>query len=159
MVRDRQTLYILCLGFVSVAILAGYYYWYRYYVQPFSCGANLIQHHSDETLSLWLNYTFDGKSGMLSMNGHLQSDADKTINRKITFRVERKDHVYSLTSVRNIKFPDDNVADSWLEKYEPQFFIYPEKSIDMRITEQQNGNYLFVLGTLPTYLCRSSSQS
>ncbi|HKS35497.1 MAG TPA: hypothetical protein VJS14_17395 [Enterobacteriaceae bacterium] len=159
MVYDRQKLYILCLCFASVAILAGYYYWHRYYVQPFSCRANLVQHHPDETLSLWLNYIFEGKSGMLSMNGRLQSSADKKINRKITFRVERKDHIYSLKSVQSIKFPDDNVADSWLEKYEPQFFIYPEKRIDMRITEQQNGNYLFALGMLPTFLCRSANKA
>lgn len=56
-------------------------------------------------------------------------------------------------------FPDDNVDDSWLEKYEPQFFVYPGKSIYMRINEQHNGNYIFTLGTLPTYVCRGSKKN
>lgn len=59
---------------------------------------------------------------------------------------------------KNMTFPDDNVEDSWLEKYEPQFFVYPGKSIYMRINEQHNGNYIFTLGTLPTYVCRGSKK-
>ena len=44
------------------------------------------------------------------------------------------------------------------KKYEPQFFVYPGKSIYMRINEQHNGNYIFTLGTLPTYVCRGSKK-
>jgi hypothetical protein len=92
---------------------------------------------------------------MLSINGRIQSDPRKVINRKISFQVQRKDHVYYLTSERNIKFPDDNIDDVWLEKYEPLFFLYPGKSIYMRITAQSNNRYLFILGTLPTYVCHA----
>lgn len=158
MSRYRQMLYILATCLVTGGALMGYYLWLRYYVQPFSCQANLVQHHPSETLSLWLNYTFDGKSGTLSMNGSTLSGSNKTIDRKISFQIERKDNVYLLTSEKNMKFPDDNVEDSWLAKYEPQFYVYPEKSIYIRINKQQNGNYLFTLGTLPTYVCRSSKK-
>ena len=156
MTRFRQMLYIIVTGLVTAGVLTGYYLWHRTYVQPFSCQANLVQHHPDETLTVWLNYTFDGKFGTLSMNGRAKSDPGKTIDRKISFRVERKDRLYLLTSEKNMTFPDDNVEDSWLEKYEPQFFVYPGKSIYMHINEQHNGNYIFTLGTLPTYVCRSS---
>lgn len=156
MARYRQTLLTLCLCLLVGALIAGYYLWQRYYIPPFACQVNFIQHHPDETLTLWLNYTVDGKNGTLSMNGRVKSDPAKIFNRKIFFQVERKDNVYYLTSVRNIKFPDDDVSDSWLEKYEPLFFIYPNESIYMRIKKQQNDNYLFILGTLPTYVCHTS---
>jgi hypothetical protein len=121
MVRYRQTLVALCLCLLMGAVVAAYYLWHRHYIQPFSCQANFIQHHRDETLSLWLNYTVEGNSGILSMNGRLKSDPTKTLNRKVFFQIERKDSVYNLTSIRNMKFPDDNISDSWLEKYEPLF--------------------------------------
>ncbi|MCV2534057.1 hypothetical protein NQH46_13275 [Enterobacter wuhouensis] len=156
--RYRHLLFILATCLTTGSALVSYFLWQRYYVQPFSCQANLVQHHPEETLSLWLNYIFDGNSGTLSMNGRVQSDPTKIIDRKIPFRVERKDSVYFLTSDKNMKFPDDNVEDEWLAKYEPQFFVYPGKSIYIRINEQQNGNYLFTLGTLPTYMCRSSKK-
>lgn len=156
MVRYRQMLFALGLCLLMGAVVAGYYLWHRHYIQPFACQANFIQHHPDETLSLWLNYTVEGSTGILSMNGRLKSDPQKVLNRKIFFQVERKDSVYTLTSVRNMAFPDDTISNSWLEKYEPLFFIYPNKSIYMRIKPQQNDSYLFILGTLPTYVCHKS---
>lgn len=154
MTRLRKLLFVLvaCLPFVG----GGYYLGYRYYLQPFSCQASLVQHHPGENVSLWLRYTFDGKRGTLSMNGSIKSDPNKSINRKIMFRIKRMDNLFLLTAEQNIKFPNNNVDDAWLEKYEPNFFIYPGKSIYIRINEQQNGNYLFSFGTLPTYVCRSS---
>ena len=113
MTRFRQMLYVIVTGLVTAGVLTGYYLWHRSYVQPFSCQANLVQHHPDETLTVWLNYTFDGKFGTLSMNGRAKSDPGKTIDRKISFRVERKDRLYLLTSEKNMTFPDDNVEDSW----------------------------------------------
>ncbi|HDT1119447.1 TPA: hypothetical protein QHT37_003160, partial [Enterobacter roggenkampii] len=95
MVRYRQTLVVLCLCLLMGAVVAAYYFWHRHYIQPFSCQANFIQHHRDETLSLWLNYTVEGNSGILSMNGRLKSDPTKTLNRKVFFQIERKDSVYN----------------------------------------------------------------
>ena len=158
MARYRQAFYAFCFCLAIALVLGGYYLWLRYYPQSFNCKANLIQHHPGEKLSLWLNYAFDGRTGTLSMNSSVQSDENKTFNRKIFFRVERDDNLYYLTSERNLKFPDDNVDDKWLAKYEPLFFVYQGKSIYIRINEQRNGNYIFTLGSLPTYVCRSSKK-
>ncbi|HDT6544481.1 TPA: hypothetical protein QFT03_004857 [Kluyvera ascorbata] len=156
MARYRKALYAFCFVLTLALLSGGYYLWQRYYPQSFSCKANLIQHHPGETLSVWLNYVFDGHSGTLSMNGSLESDENKIFNRKIFFRVERDDNRYYLTSERNMKFPDDNINDEWLTKYEPLFFVYSGKSIYMRINEQRNGSYIFTLGSLPTYVCRGT---
>ncbi|MBS1206273.1 MAG: hypothetical protein H6R25_3172 [Proteobacteria bacterium] len=156
MAHYRKMLFALCFSLLMVAVVVGYYLWHRHYIQPFLCKVSFIQHHSDETLYLWLNYTVDGNNGILSMNGRVKSDPTKTLDRKIFFQVERKDRIYHLKSVRNMKFPDDNVSDSWLEKYEPLFFIYSNESIYIRIKKQDNHNYLFIFGTLPTYVCHAS---
>lgn len=158
MARYPLALYGFCLCLAVALVLGSYYWWLRYYPQSFTCKANLVQHHPGEKLTIWLNYVFDGRTGTLSMNGSVHSDEDKIFNRKIFFRVERNDNLYYLTSERNLKFPDDNVDDEWLKKYEPLFFVYPGKSIYMRINEQRNGNYVFTLGSLPTYVCRSSKK-
>ncbi|EOV3096427.1 hypothetical protein ACUA1R_002164 [Enterobacter hormaechei] len=52
MTRFRQMLYIIVTGLVTAGVLTGYYLWHRTYVQPFSCQANLVQHHPDETLTV-----------------------------------------------------------------------------------------------------------
>ena len=158
MAHYRYPLIMILLCFLAGSILALYYLWHRNNEQSFACQANLEKHHPAEKLSLWLNYIFSGNSGSLSMNGWVHGEPKKIINRKILFQVERNDHVFLLTTVRYMKFPDDNVNDDWLEKYEPEFFVHPDKSIYMRINEQQNGNYVFTLGTLPTYVCYISTK-
>ncbi|HGS6999673.1 hypothetical protein [Raoultella terrigena] len=156
MAHHRQVLYLSCFCLLLGSMLAGYFLWRRYYVAPFSCRVSFVQHHQDTTLVLWMNYIVDGKSGTLSINGHVQGEPGRIINRKISFLVTRRGSAYYLISEHNIKFPDDSVPDSWLEKYEPLFFVYPAKNIYMRIHELQNGSYLFILGSLPTYVCSSA---
>ncbi|NIY47848.1 hypothetical protein [Cedecea colo] len=153
MTRHYPLFSMLCFGLALIAALAGYFLWQRFYAREFSCHATLVQHHPNETLNLWLNYSVSGGRGMLSMNGHVQNDPSKKINRKIFFSVRKHNSIYHFHSQKNIRFPDDNVNDSWLEKYEPDFFVYPDKSIYIRIGEQQKGNYHFTFATLPAYVC------
>ncbi len=155
MMRYRPLFFMLCISLILSAIVAGNFLWQSFYVREFSCHANFVQHHSNETLYLWLNYRFSGGGGMLSMNGYAQSDPAKKFNRKISFSVQRYNNIYHLRSEKNIKFPDDNVDNSWLEKYEPAFFVHPQQNIYIRIREQLNGSYLFIFSTLPAYICSS----
>lgn len=156
MARWRNIFSLLCLCLLMGSGVLGYYFWHRYFITPFSCRANFIQHNSDETLYIWLNYTVEGTRGILSMNGHIQSDLNKKIDRKIYFKVQREDGIYIFTSLRNMKFPSDNVNDNWLKGYEPLFFIYPNKEIYIKIEKLRNGNHLFSLEALPTYVCQIS---
>ena len=91
-------------------------------------------------------------SGLLSMNGYSVNDKTKRFNRKIFFNIQRKNNTYHLTSVTNVIFPDESISSSWLEKYEPLFFIYPQKDIYVKMIEQQH-SYLFIFSTLPAYVC------
>lgn len=153
MTRHRSLFSLLCFALVLSAAYVGHLLWQHFYTREFSCHANFIQHHPDETLNLWLDYRFSGGRGVLSINGKVQGEPSKKINRKIFFSVRKYNSIYHLRSEKNFKFPEDNVDDNWLEKYEPAFFVHPEKSIYVRIREQQNGSYLFMFSSLPAYVC------
>ncbi|WP_435927837.1 hypothetical protein [Dryocola sp. BD613] len=155
MKRYQLAIFPLFFSLALAAVLTTYFLWQRYYERQFSCEAHFVQHFPDETLVLWLSYRFGETGGMLSMHGYSQNDAEKKFNRKILFSIQRKDNIYHLHSEKNLKFPDDKVDDSWLDKYEPAFFVYPDKNIYTQIHKQQNGNYLFMFSTLPTYVCLS----
>lgn len=159
MVRHRSTLYLVGLSFILSVSSLCYFLWQHFYGREFTCQANFVQHHPDETLNVWLTYSFNKESGILSMNGQAVNDPSKRFNRKIFFSVKRKNRIYDLTSEQHVVFPDDNVDERWLEKYEPMFFVYPHKNIFVRLLEQSNGNYLFIFSRLPAYVCHGMTRA
>ena len=145
-----------CIFVLSIAVSLvsiGYLLWDHFIVKAFSCQASFVQYHPDDTLALWMTYRFDKKTGTLSLNGHSTQYPEKKFNRKITFSLTKINSAYTLHSKENIVFPDETVDNAWLEKYEPEFFVYPDKNINVRIYEQVNNNYLFIFSTLPAYVC------
>lgn len=153
MVPHRLVPFMLGLFLAAGGAILCYFLWQRFYVLEISCQANFVQHHQDDTLEFWLNYKISGDSGILSMIGQSKNDPTKKIDRKVAFSVQENNKAYHFTSQENIKFPDDNVADNWLSKYEPEFFVYSGKSILIVINEQINGGYIFSFSTLPAYIC------
>ncbi|THD51258.1 hypothetical protein ERD95_09065 [Enterobacteriaceae bacterium ML5] len=132
-----------------------YSFWHGNTLNDFSCAASFSQHYASDNVDVSLSYTVRGTSGIISINGRSQAHPDKVFNRKISFTMHRKGNIYFMTSKRNLKFPDDNVDDIWLGEHEPDFFVYPDKSIYMRIDQQENNNYLFMIDPIPTYVCKS----
>ncbi|QLK23485.1 hypothetical protein [Raoultella ornithinolytica] len=152
MIHYRTSVYVLCVCLFFTLILAGYSLWKRSQPPEFTCKANFVQHNTDEQLNISLTYRIKKDSGLLSMNGYSVNDKTKRFNRKIFFNIQRKNNTYHLTSVTNVIFPDESISSSWLEKYEPLFFIYPQKDIYVKMIEQQH-SYLFIFSTLPAYVC------
>lgn len=148
-----QCIFGLCI--VTSLVSTGYLLWDRFTVKAFSCQAHFVQYYPDDALVLWMTYHFDKKNGTLSISGHSTTYPEKRFNRKIAFSLQRKNSTYSLHSEENIVFPDETVDDAWLEKYEPGFFVYPDKNINVRIYKQVNYNYLFIFSNLPTYVCHN----
>lgn len=137
----------------ATAAVSIYSLWDKNRLDEFSCVASFSQHYENENIDVSLRFMFNGKAGVVSINGRAQSDAKKVFNRKISFTMRRHQYIYYLTSEKNLKFPDDNVDDGWLSQYEPDFFVYPDKSLHIRINQQKSGNYLFMISVLPTYIC------
>ena len=147
---------VLLLFFATAAItVIIYLLWSKDTPGKFSCIASFSQHYSSETIEISLGFMFDGGFGMASINGRSRTEPGKKINRKISFTTKIYGGVYFLNSQSNNKFPDDNVSDDWLSKYEPDFFVFPGKEMHIRIEKQKNKNYLFMVSTLPTYICNN----
>lgn len=154
---NRLPIELLFISFMLLVLAISYSIWHYLNAkgQQFTCTASFVQHFTNDTLFLSLNYRIAINSGTLNMYGYSKNEPHRKFNRKINFDIEKKEGIYYFHSKNNQVFPDDNVDDEWLSKYEPAFFVYPGKDISLQIQEQSNGNYLFVLSTLPTYICHS----
>lgn len=123
----------------------------------FDCTARLVQHHGQETYNISLNYMIRGNFGLVHINGHSGINSEKIFNRKISFKLQRKDDIYYFISEKNIRLPDDNFSNETLSLYVPLFFISPKKDIYMRIMKENN-NYVFMVDSIPTYICNTMSK-
>lgn len=152
----RSTIAGLCIVAITVVSAFIYSLWKKNSTDDFSCTASLSQHYSDEQIDISLSYAVHGESGIISINGHSKTEPKKIFNRKISFTLSKNENIYHLTSDKNIKFPDDNVDNSWFSQYEPEFFVFEKKNIYMQIIRQKNDNYLFMTDFIPTYVCKKN---
>lgn len=151
----RKAIILFSVAGAGVVAVLIYSFWHSSTLDNFSCAASLSQHYTHDNVDVSLSYTVRGTSGLISINGRSQANPEKVFNRKISFTMQKEGDVYFMTSKSNLKFPDDNVDDAWLGIHEPDFFVYPDKSIYMRIVQQKNNSYLFMIDTIPTYVCKS----
>ncbi len=150
---------ILCGVILAESAVLAYSWYTRQHDNDFTCVASLSQHYNNESYNVSLNYMVRGNSGVINMNGYSEEDPGRIFNRKISFTLHRKGDLNYMVSVRNIKFPDDNLDDEVLSQYEPDFFVFAGKEIYMRILKQRNDNYLFMLDSIPTYICNNISET
>lgn len=153
----KNRIKILPPVFLIVVASAIIYFSWTNKPDKFSCVASVSQHYKNENIDISLRFIFRGQAGVVSISGRSKSDFEKVFNRKISFTVRKHQDIYYMISEKNIKFPDDNVNDVWLSQYEPDFFVYPNKSIHTRIEQQANGNYLFMISVLPTFICNAAN--
>ena len=145
----------------AVILAEGLYLTYSYIqlrqTENFNCSANLVQHYRNETYYLSLAYMMRGNFGLVHITGRSDVNPEKIFNRKVSFQLHRNGDLYYMTSEKNIRLPDDNFNDERLSNYIPRFFITPQKDIYMRILEQKNKNFIFMVDSIPTYICNTSS--
>ncbi|HED2547363.1 hypothetical protein [Raoultella planticola] len=153
---SRKLKVLLPVLTAATAAVFIYSLWSKKGPDDFSCVASFSQHYANENIDVSLRFMFSGQAGVVSINGRARSDSQNIFNRKISFSMRRHQDIYYMTSEKNIKFPDDNVDDGWLSQYQPDFFVYPDKSLHIRINQQKNGNYLFMFSALPTYICNAA---
>lgn len=124
-------------------------------LENFNCAANLVQHYSDETYDLSLNYIIRGNFGLVHITGHSDSNPKKIFNRKVSFKLQRNGDIFYMFSIKNIRLPDDNFSDEEMSRYVPRFFVTSEKDIYMRVLKQKNKNFVFMVDSIPTYMCNA----
>jgi len=160
MLKNLSVFFLIALALLASANLA-YVLWQLKHDDnnAISCTANHITHGSMGTIHGTSYYVFNNTGGFLSLNGYLEEDPSIIFNRKILFDYRRDQDTYTLRSVHNIKYPDDSVSDEWMAQRFPDFFVYEDKDLYIKIIKQFNNNYLFFIGTLPTFSCKYSPQT
>lgn len=147
------------LGVVILAesIYLIYPYIQRWKMDNFNCAANLVQHYSDESYDLSLNYMIRGNFGLVHITGRSDANPEKIFNRKVSFKLQRNGDIYYMVSIKNIQLPDDNFSDEDMSLYVPRFFVTSEKDIYMRVLKQKNKNFIFMVDSIPTYVCNATA--
>lgn len=155
----HKNLFSAVLGVIifAEAIYLTYSYVQFRKIESFNCVANLVQHYSDEYYNVSLNYMIRGKFGLLHITGRSNANPKKIFNRKISFKLQRNGDLYYMVSEKNIKLPDDNFNDDELALYEPRFIITPGQDIYMRIIKQRSSSFVFMVDSIPTYVCNTYS--
>lgn len=148
---------LLCVIIISESTYLFYAYLQLQRIDNFNCTANLLQHYSDETYYLTLNFIVNDNFGVVHITGRSDKHPKKIVNRKISFKLQRNRDLYYMTSQKNISLPDDNISDEDLSHYIPAFFVTTEKDIYMQIQQQHNKNFLFKIESIPTYVCNANS--
>lgn len=126
-------------------------------MESFNCAASLVQHYSDEAYHLSLNYMIRGNFGLVHITGRSDIHPEKIFNRNISFRLQRSKDIFYMVSERNIRLPDDNLSDEEMSRYVPRFFVTTEKNIYMRVLKQKNNNFVFMVDSIPTYVCNATT--
>jgi len=119
----------------------------------FNCTASLVQHYNDEAYNLSLSYMMRGSFGLVHITGRSDIHPDKIINRKVSFKIRRSKDIYHMVSEKNIRLSDDNFSDEELGRYLPHFFVSAGKDIYIRVLKQKNNNLIFMVDSVPTYVC------
>ncbi|MEW5559182.1 hypothetical protein AB1287_02780 [Enterobacter asburiae] len=158
MLKNLSVLLLIAVALFASASLT-YILWISKHDNTISCVANHISHGSQGNVHGTSHYVFNKTGGSLSLNGYLEEDPTKIFNRKILFDYQRNQNTYVLRSMHNIKYPDDSVSDEWMAQRFPDFYVYEGKDIYIKIIKQFNNNYLFFIGTLPTFSCKRSFQA
>ncbi|WP_111208812.1 hypothetical protein [Pantoea sp. ARC270] len=153
----RKFVWIL-LGAVIVAETTYLLYHYIQRRQPenFSCHANLVQHYNDDKYKLSLDYMIRGNFGLVHITGRSENNPENTFNRKVSFNLERNGDIFYMFSTKNIRLPDDNLSDDEMKMYVPHFFVTSERDIYMRVIKQKNNNFIFMVDSIPTYVCNET---
>ena len=142
---------------LAEAIYLAYPYIQRRQMDNFNCAANLVQHYSDEAYDLSLNYMIRGNFGLVHITGRSESYPEKIFNRKVSFKLQRNGDLFYMVAIKNIRLPDDNFSDEEMSRYVPRFFVTSEKDIYMRVLKQKNNNFVFMVDSIPTYVCNATA--
>jgi hypothetical protein len=123
----------------------------------FNCAANLVQHYGDESYNLSLHYMIRGNFGLVHITGRSDKNPTRIFNRKVSFKLQQNNDLFHMLSIKNIRLPDDNFSDEDMSLYVPRFFVTPEKDIYMRVLKQKNKSFIFMVDSIPTYLCNATT--
>lgn len=146
---------------VISSVLAAHSYYNHTQNQPFTCRISTEQQNNSAILKLSILFMFKRNYGIATINGQ-SSDSEGhnlKIRRDIYFNFKKDGDFYPLTSRKIINFPDDNVSNLWIGKYLPSFYVEKDQDLYFIIDKQKNGNYIFIMNSIPLFICKSISDN
>ncbi|MFI8416172.1 hypothetical protein ACQKDS_06895 [Serratia sp. NPDC078593] len=126
----------------------------RYQRTHLNCDAMLVVSKDDAELSLALNYTLRGDSGIATLKGTLKKGSQITnISRKNYFAFSQEKNFYHLTSLSTVVSPADNSDTQELMRYLPRFYLQKGLKFDFIIKPVAKEGYIFSTGYVPSFYC------
>lgn len=86
--------------------------------------------------------------GVLSYN-----DVETNVSRTLSFKVNKRDNIMHLKTMRVLKSSADNTDDNVLEGVMPVFYIRENTEGILYVYKQKNGDYVFSTGAVPSIYC------
>lgn len=127
----------------------------RRHTENFNCVAKFVEHYSDDVYHLSLNYMIRDNFALAHITGYSENNPGKVFNRKFFFKLKRNGDIFYMSAEKNIRLPGDNISDDELSQYFSRFFIASDKDFYIRIIKQKNTNFLFMVNSIPTYICNT----
>lgn len=125
------------------------------------CSAFLIMKDNDSHFNILIDFLLiqnDG-TGLVTVSGTYFKNEKKigVIRRSINFDWVLHDHIYSLSAVDIKKSErDESLSDKDLKELLPLFFIQHGGKLDLTVTRESDGGYIFASGVRPLFFCEKT---
>ena len=150
--NKKQWLLITLMTLISLSPLTGvvYSHWQK---NNFSCKSDVTVGNDEGDLSVSLDFTFDDGRGQISSVGMLK-DKNGKINhlmREMKFEYYReKGSIVMVSDGPNVYSP----FKSGFGYSIPDFFLYKDRGINIRMVPNGIAGYVVLMNNLPTFYCQ-----
>ncbi|HEM8838447.1 TPA: hypothetical protein U2R15_004156 [Klebsiella aerogenes] len=126
----------------------------RYQQTHFTCSAGIDIYSGNVIYVVNMSYEFNGYNGILRSLGDYKdgNQKDVRIARNFTFHTEQDGKDTVLFSQEGIQ--DEGQA-KLLSTIIPDFYLYKDRGLTLRLYRQGRHGYVFTLDSLPLFYCRN----
>lgn len=123
-----------------------------------SCKADVSYHWNDERLDLLITQHLQDGKGVISMSGVLYNkDKTKTyLGKTVSFSYKKNRNFYYLSSELIMDSPQMTMKFSDQKRWLPEFFIYTNNPLLLKIQSYGNNAWLFFSENTPLFVCEKS---
>lgn len=146
---------ILCASLIGV-LIPGYYLYNYLFPDKFFCDSTFILHKNGYKMPILISYYFQGKTGMVMINGALYMPDGEIvhIDRKTVFTYHKSGNMYFLESISSHSIiPEEMKAKKVLATMLPLFYLRSEINYSINIYPQAFRGWIFSSERVPNFYC------
>lgn len=122
------------------------------------CSTSIIVYYKDIRANLTLDfmYTLKKQAGIVAVSGtYAKNDrVIGVIRRDVSYIwTENKDSFHFFSVKVNKLANNESISDDAISEVLPDFYVYPEKSINYSILTQGQKGFMFTVGKRPIFFC------